>query len=107
MSNTLPTNAAISILPRNRAVPPVARLRVQLVVPSGAMERISGTGNIIDRHLYDDSGQTYRRNDEITILAIDGRAAPDIVTLFVESVETQPDPLGYVHCLLTSSNLGQ
>ena len=49
----------------------------------------------------------YRRNDEVTILAIDGRAAPDIVTLFVESVETQPDPLGYVHCLLTSSNLGQ
>ena len=37
MANTLPTNAAISILPRNRAVPPVARLRVQLVVPSGAM----------------------------------------------------------------------
>jgi len=107
MSNILPTNATISILPRNRAVPPVARLRVQLVVPTGAMERISGTGNIIDRHLYDDSGQSYRRNDEITILALDERAAPDIVTLFVESVGTQPGPLGYVHCLLTSSNLGQ
>ena len=47
MSNTLPTNATISILPRNRAIQPTARLRVQLVVPSGAMERISGTGNII------------------------------------------------------------
>ena len=90
MANTLPTNATIAILPRNRAIQPTARIRVQLVVPSGAMERISGTGNIIDRHLYDDSGQVYRRNDEVTILAIDGRAAPDIVTLFVESVRRSP-----------------
>lgn len=103
MSGFIPTNATIAILPRNKAVAPTANHRVQLVVPQSAMERVSGEGHQILRHLYDDSGTAYRRNDQITITGEDGFAAPDILVLYVEGIDSQPDPLGYVHCMLVAT----